>query len=312
MGKIITAIILGLSIIACPILYFTVGPNLTQAQLETALILVIITASSALYCFVVGEITRNNSQMDKLWSLLPIAYTWVIAAKGNMAPRLVIIAVLVTLWGIRLTFNFARKGAYSIKFWSGEEDYRWVVLRDSKAFQPRWKWSLFNLFFISIYQNILVLLICIPALVTLGSPKPLNWIDYLATGLMASFLILEIIADEQQYYFQSKKWKMLKSGKKLEELPEPYNKGFNTIGLWNHMRHPNYVGEQMFWISLFLFTIAAGHTFNWTIIGGLLLVVLFLGSSTFAEEISNGKYPEYAEYKKRVPRYFPWKAYRKK
>ena len=49
--------------------------------------------------------------MDKLWSLLPIAYTWVIAAMGGMKIRLVIIAVIVSLWGLRLTYNFAKKGA---------------------------------------------------------------------------------------------------------------------------------------------------------------------------------------------------------
>lgn len=62
-------------------------------------------------------------------------------------------AVLATLWGMRLTFNFARKGAYSIKFWTGEEDYRWKVLRERKEFQPRWKWALFDLLFISVYQK---------------------------------------------------------------------------------------------------------------------------------------------------------------
>ncbi len=35
-------------------------------------------------------------------------------------------ALLILLWGARLTFNFARKGGYS-----GTEDYRWPVLRAS-------------------------------------------------------------------------------------------------------------------------------------------------------------------------------------
>ena len=65
--------------------------------------------------FIVGEITHNNSQMDKLWSIMPIAYAWVVASKGGMNIRLVIMAILITIWGIRLTYNFGKKGTYSIK-----------------------------------------------------------------------------------------------------------------------------------------------------------------------------------------------------
>jgi steroid 5-alpha reductase family enzyme len=49
--------------------------------------------------------------------------------------------------------------------------------------------------------------------------------------------------------------------------------------------------------------------FNWSIIGALLLIVLFLGSSAFAEEISASKYPEYARYCQLVSRFFPGKKY---
>ena len=75
-----------LSIVVCPILYFTVGPTLDEAQLEVLKILGIIVSCSAAFCFVVGELTGNNSQMDKLWSLLPIVYTWVIAPGHALGP----------------------------------------------------------------------------------------------------------------------------------------------------------------------------------------------------------------------------------
>ena len=42
-----------------------------------------------------------------------------------------------------------------------------------------------------------------------------------------------------------------------------------------------------------------------TIIGALLLIVLFQGSSAFAEEISGAKYPEYADYCRQVPKFLP-------
>ena len=303
------ATLLALSIIVCPVLYFTVGPALDDSQLEVLKILGIIAGCSAAFCFIVGELTGNNSQMDKLWSLLPIAYTWVIAIKGGMSTRLVVMAVLATLWGIRLTINFARKGAYKLKFWEGVEDYRWAVVRSGSAFKKRWTWTLFDLGFISIYQNALVLMTTFPALVAMKSDAPFGWVDGIAAALMLGFIIWETVADEQQWAFQTKKWAMLKEGKKLEELPAPYNKGFNTLGLWGRSRHPNYFAEQAIWVAFYVFSIGAGMgIINWSVIGALLLIVLFQGSSSLAEEISGGKYPEYEKYCRSVPRFFPGKG----
>ena len=307
MKKALLALIIGLSVLACPVMYFLVGPALDEVQLDTLRLLLIVCGCSAFYCFAVGELTRNNSQMDKLWSLLPEAYIWIIAIRGGMAPRLVIMAVLATLWGARLTFNFARKGAYRLKFWTGEEDYRWKALREKKEFQPRWKWTLFNLFFISVYQNLLVLATTLPALISMRSARALGALDWVAAALVLGFIALETIADEQQWKFQTKKKELLSAAKKLEKLPLPYRRGFNTAGLWAHSRHPNYFSEQAIWLSMYVFSIAAGvGVFNWSLIGALLLIVLFIGSSAFGEEISSSKYPLYAEYKEKVSRFVPW------
>ena len=314
MKKYLGTVLTSLIVITGVVLGFVFCPptNLNKTQLDTLLILACICGGSALYCFVVGEITRNNSQMDKLWSILPIAYTWVIAIKGDMRPRLVLFAIIVTLWGIRLTSNFARKGAYSIKFWTGEEDYRWKVLRQDKHLKNRAAWAALDLFFISIYQNALVLAICLPALAAMASDAPLGAFDYVAASTSIFFLLLETIADEQQMYFHTTKRKMLSEGKTLEELPEPYNKGFNTTGLWARSRHPNYFSEQAIWICLYFFAIGAGATtyyaFSWSMAGPLLLILLFLGSSAFSEGVSNGKYPEYKVYLSQVSKYLPlWK-----
>lgn len=299
-----------LSLVVCPILYIYVGPALNDLQLETLKILGIIAGCSALYCFIVAEITGNNSQVDKIWSLLPIAYCWIIAAKGGMHPRLVVIAVLVTLWGIRLTYNFARKGAYKLRFWEGEEDYRWEKVRAIPFLQNKAVWMTFDFFFISGYQNALILMFTFPALVCMGSTAPFGWVDIVAAILMFGFIVYETVADEQQWKFQGKKWAMIKSGKRLEELPAPYNKGFNTFGLWNVSRHPNYFAEQAIWVSLYIFSIGAGvGIVNWSMIGALLLIVLFTASTNLVEGISGDKYPEYAEYCKKVNKFFPGKKY---
>ncbi len=299
-----------LSLVVCPLLYIYVGPALDAMQLSALKTIGIVAGCSALLCFVVGELTRNNSQVDKVWSLLPIVYCWIIAVKGGMSPRLVVMAVLATLWGARLTFNFARKGAYKLRFWEGEEDYRWKLLRATAPFNRRWVWMVFNLVFISAYQNALILMLTFPALVCMGSDRPFGAMDAVAMLLMLGFIVYETVADEQQWKFQSKKWAMLKAGKTLEELPSPYNKGFNTCGLWGVSRHPNYMAEQAIWLSLYLFTIGAGVGIaNWSMIGALLLVVLFVGSTGLSEGISGDKYPDYGNYCKKVNKYLPGRRY---
>ena len=298
------------SLLVCPALYLTVGPKLDALQWETLKILLIIALISALWCFVVGQLSGNNSQMDKLWSILPEVYLWIIAARSGFHLRLVLMALLATLWGIRLTWNFARKGAYKLRFWEGEEDYRWAVLRGKKEFQPGWKWALFNLFFISLYQNLLILATTLPGLISMSSERSLTLMDGLAALLVLIFLGIETAADEQQWHFQTTKYRLLGEGKTLEELPLPYSRGFNTEKLWAYSRHPNYLGEQGIWCSMYLFSVAAGiGVCNWSLIGALLLIMLFLGSSSFAEEISSSKYPEYARYQENVSRFFIGKSY---
>ena len=58
---------------------------------------------------------------------------------------------------------------------------------------------------------------------------------------------------------------------------------------------------------LFFFgAVAADSVMQWTIVGPVLLTALFIGSYRLAEEISSSKYPDYAEYQKRVSPLIPW------
>ncbi len=289
------------------------GPKLTENQFSTLKILAIVCGCSVAYCFVVGQITQNFSQMDKLWSILPVAYVWIIAARGGLKLRLVIYAVIVTVWGIRLTVNFARKGAYSIKFWEGNEDYRWSIVRKNPVFRSNIAWALFNLLFISLYQNVLVLAICLPSLACMESAAATGICDLVAALGSIAFLILETVADEYQWRFHQTKKKMVAADGLLDGAAMPYSLGFNTTGPWGYMRHPNYLGEQGFWLCLYIFVIAAGVVekgiFNWSFVGPLFLVLLFMGSSALGEAISSGKYPQYGNYVKQVFKYLPLRRF---
>jgi steroid 5-alpha reductase family enzyme len=263
----------------------------------------IVMLAVSLLCFLVSEITSNYSQVDKLWSLMPILYS-IIALAAFPSVRLIIMSLLVMTWGLRLSYNFGRKGGYNIVPWRGEEDYRWKVLRQDPALKGRFRFGLFNLFFISIYQNLLILLFCTPLFLAAKNKEAgLNFTDLLAGTLMLTFIITETIADNQLFRFHQLKKKLLPLDGTYEES---LKNGFFSEGLWKYSRHPNFASEQAIWICFYLFGVAAsGKLLNWTIAGAALLVLLFVASSGFTEKISSEKYPGYSSYRKRVSRFLP-------
>lgn len=275
--------------------------NLVATWLMLMTAVVIIT-------FIVSEITKNYSQVDKLWSLLPIAYSWITVASVPNA-RLIIMAIIVTIWGFRLSYNFYRKGGYSIYPWRGEEDYRWKVMKETTFLKSPIRFSIFNLLFISFYQNIVILLFCTPLLMAAFFPeKSISVIDIIAGVLMIGFIAAEGIADNQQFRFHLEKKSPAKSGNKFSESVK---KGFLSEGLWRYSRHPNFTSEQAIWLCFYLFSIAAsGRLINFTIAGPILLILIFVGSSRLTENISSRKYPEYSVYQREVPRFIPIKRRR--
>lgn len=300
-----TILFLIFTIIVVPVTTFYFGTPLNDLQWDVLADSSWILGGVIAYCFIVGEISGNNSQVDKLWSIVPIFYVGYIAWRGGMTPKLVLMSALVTLWAIRLTFNFARRGAYTWKFWAGEEDYRWEELRSRPGFSNRYVWMSFNLFFISAYQNMLIFLFCLPILTLLGDnvSQEIGIYDILLAVLFIAAVVVEFIADQQQYNFQTEKYRRIRRKEPLGD----YSHGFVRTGLWSLVRHPNYAMEQSIWILFYGFSVVAtGQWINWSVMGCLLLVILFKGSSDFSEEISARKYPEYADYQKTVPRFIPF------
>ena len=277
--------------------------NFSEDQLETLTFLFKVYLASSIIAFIISEIFKNYSQVDKLWSTIPIFYVWYFTLSAGFDSRMILMAVLVSMWGLRLTYNFARRGGYSIYFWKGEEDYRWKELKKKIPFlRPNLNWAIFNLFFICLYQMGLIFLIMLPILVSWQSQSDINVYDYLIAFIMLFFIVMEFISDQQQYNFQSKKYRKIKNGEKLNG---DFKRGFVSSGLWSISRHPNFACEQIIWVVFYIFSInASGDFFNWSIIGCLLLIILFYNSAQFSEEISKDKYPEYENYQKNVPMFF--------
>ncbi len=300
----LTILLLIFTVVVLPIVTFYFGTPLTALQLQVLMNTIYIVIGVVAYCFIVGELSGNNSQVDKLWSVVPIVYVWFMTVQGGMNDRMVLMACLATVWGVRLTYNFARRGAYSWRFWSGEEDYRWEELRKRPGFNNRFVWMIFDLFFICAYQNTLIFLFTLPILSGLAeNASPLGIYDYLLAVIFVILVITEFIADQQQYDFQTEKHRRINSNLPLEE----YENGFVTTGLWSYVRHPNYACEQSIWIVFYLFSVVAtGEWINWSVAGAVLLVILFKGSSDFSEEISAKKYAAYKDYQSSVPRFIPF------
>ena len=139
-------------------------------------------------------ITKEYSWVDRIWSIIPIVYTWIFAAGSNLAdPRLNTMAVLVTLWGARLTFNFARKGGYA----PGGEDYRWAILREKMS--PA-IYQLFNIFFIVIFQNVLLWLITLPAdAVSSYGNKGLGVVDILQVSSIGAIILTALFIGSARF-----------------------------------------------------------------------------------------------------------------
>ncbi|KAG0296633.1 hypothetical protein BGZ96_008932 [Linnemannia gamsii] len=271
----------------------------------------------AFICWFLSMANGTHSWVDKLWSIVPALYAIHIAARDMLYwpenvdfphnPRLYIAAFLISVWAIRLTYNFYRKGGYGFD----SEDYRWPYLA---AKVPGFVWLFFNIGFICLFQNLLLVLITAPLYLSwkasLIELTPLNWIDALATLLFVGGLALETVADEQQWAFQERKRTAIA---KKEVLAGDNKRGFLTQGLFKYSRHPNFFGEMTIWWSVYLYSVAAGYPtydawFNPSIVGVATLTLLFQGSTTLTEYMTSEKYPAYKLYKKTTSRLIPLPA----
>eukprot|EP00980_Cylindrotheca_fusiformis_P005087 scaffold1080_cov195-Cylindrotheca_fusiformis.AAC.5 len=228
--------------------------------------------------FVASSLTGNYSQVDKIWSITPFVYCWIVVSDE----RTLLMAMVSTLWGLRLTWNFSRRGGYRWPPWNGDEDYRWKYLQDATP---------------SVVAHI--------AVTSCKQTVPLNRFDFVATVMFLSFVLLESLADNEQYKFQTEKHRLRKEGKRLTG---EYADGFKQSGLFAIVRKPNYAAEQGVWISFYVYTLGAFNgyiIFNWSLCGCLMLSLLFQGSGWLTEKITIGKYPKYGDYMQAVPLYMP-------
>ncbi len=237
--------------------------------------------------FLISMLVNNSSIYDPYWSITPplIFIYWISSGdfqEGN-AVRQILILVLVLVWSVRLTWNWIRR-------WNGLIDEDWRYRNFRKQFTSTY-W-LISFIAIHLAPTLIVLLACIsvyPALMMI--PSPLNVIDMVAVILTAGGILIETISDHQLRMH-------LRKGRE-----EP----FLSDGLWKYSRHPNYFGEVLFWIGLFVFSLSSKSFIWWIFPGPVIMVLMFLFISVpMIDKRMLMRRRGYRDYYKRTSGLVPW------
>jgi steroid 5-alpha reductase family enzyme len=229
----------------------------------------------------------NSSVYDPYWSVAPIPivlyYAQAPAAVGVDPVRRWVVTALVTLWGIRLTWNWARG-------WTGlgHEDWRY---RDIRARTGRAYWPA-SFAVIHLLPTVLVYLGCLALYAALAvGTRPFGAVDVLATAVTLGAIALEATADRQLRRFV---------------LSDPSPGTTLRTGVWAWSRHPNYFGEVSFWWGLALFALAAAPEWTWAWLGPAAMMLLFVFVSVpLIEKRMAARRTAWADYRRRAPALVP-------
>jgi steroid 5-alpha reductase family enzyme len=293
--------------------------------------------SIAFVIWILTLVTDKHSFMDKLWPILPGAYAWgflytsqylnpavsgqfktsITRQNDTSSYRLVLMPLLMSMWGVRLGSYFWRRGYYSWDF----EDHRWDLVKKRMNYpQKKLAFHIFNFVFMALMQNWILIGYALPMwYIQTHGQDPFNELDALLAALYVLFFIIEGLADEQQWFFQSRKYKWIaeeKSGVRTTQFSseeiEDFKRGFLCKGLFSFVRHPNYFADIFLWLCIYGFTLSAQYSsltvwslFNYSAYASLLMVYLFQRSVRVSELLSKSKYPEYAYYQSKVGRIWP-------
>lgn len=193
-----------------------------------------------------------------------------------------ILVLLVSTWGLRLAIYLF------IRILKTGKDKRFDGVReDFKRFASFW-----------ILQAVSIFIILLPTTYILMSKEnmSLNWISIVGLTISILGILIEGIADYQKFVFKNK----------IE------NKGkWIATGLWKYSRHPNYLGEIMMWVGVFIYClIYINGVALITILSPIYISVLLLAVSGIPTlekeyEIRYRDNKEYEEYKRKTGKLLP-------
>ena len=247
--------------------------------LEAGVVLALVTVLWA-----VSVAVRDTSIVDVFWGSGFVVIAWVgfAFADGSHARRL-LLATLVTIWGLRLTLHLARRNLGS------GEDRRYTEMRRRHGD----RWPLRSLFVVFWLQGALMWVVSLPVQVGMTDPTPagLGPLDWLGVALWAIGLTFEAVGDAQLARFKA----------------DPANRGrVMDSGLWRYTRHPNYFGDFCVWWGIWLVALSTGSAW-WTVVGPAVMSTLLIrvsGAAPLERSLSRRR-EGYAAYVERTSGFFP-------
>lgn len=233
-----------------------------------------------------GLIFKNASLYDPYWSVIPMFVIpfWVII-NDMTGPRPVdtLVSMAVIVWGIRLTANWAIG-------WKGleQQDWRYTMLKEKNPDI----WFITNLGGINMMPTLFVFLGMVPAYFMIYAPQRMTVLGIFGFIICWAASTFQLIADKQMHDFR--------------KISENSEECINT-GLWKYSRHPNYLGEIMFWWGIWIMMMGTVPQYWYTAAGPLAITILFVFISIpMMEKHVLLKRPSYAAYKKSVPMLLPF------
>jgi len=232
--------------------------------------------------WLVSLMVRDASIVDPFWGPGFAIVAWVVYARADDPGfRGLVVAVIVTIWALRLGIHLA------VRNLGHGEDFRYQAMR--RQWGSRfWIVSLGTVFLL---QAALMWIVSLPvqvAMVDGGDATVLVWIG---VAIWAVGLFFETVGDWQLRRFKA----------------DPTNAGrVMDRGLWRYTRHPNYFGDFTVWWGIFLAAIAVvGHV--WTIVGPIVMSILLMRVSgvPMLERSLAKRRPGYEEYVARTSSFFP-------
>jgi len=240
------------------------------------LALFIADAAATVLVFIFNLVFNNASIYDPYWSVQPLFIIGAMYCRYGLPFQTPQLLVLIPLfcWSIRLTLNWAA-GFGGL----GWEDWRY---REQKTKNPRA--AHFIVFTgIMMMPTILVFLGTVPMWHILQAEKPNAALLAAGGAVILAATCLEHFADTQMRRYRK----------------NPGRGSYIDEGLWRYSRHPNYLGEILVWVGLFIAGLVNFHVSS--VMGVLLITALFVFISIpMMERHMLQKEPKYAKYQKTV------------